>query len=131
MGLTGSITGGGLGLGRKHKSKTQTISDNSNHDLITVDLAEGRSIQIQAMVIGCKSDNTQILGCRLEGTFARAAAGDVTEIGSWIEAVLNDNSIDFHVTFYVDTTNQRVCVRVQDGAANTVKWVADVIYSMT
>jgi len=116
------------GLGEESKTGSVETTDNTPTDLIAIDLAEGKTMTIEAWITGRKSDGSKNASYHISGAFYRNTGGNVTQEGVTQDVVAHDSS-DWSIDFYVDTGNQRVNVRVTGSTGDTVDWKAKAVYT--
>jgi len=106
-------------------------SDATITDIATIDVAEGDVFQVEAYVLGRKSDGTDRAIYHLEGCFYRNAAGNVTQQGATTVITSLESNVAWNCTLNADAGNQTIDVRVTGVAATTINWKAIVKYIKT
>lgn len=96
---------------------TPTVPDGGS-----VDVAEGDTVYVKAIVTGAINDLSAALTAVVQGGYRRATGGNVTLIGS-LDSVLNEDSGSSPtVTLTANTSDQTVDVTITGVAAETWNW---------
>lgn len=99
-------------------------------EIAAISLAEGEAITVFGLVTGSKSDLSAAIGGNFTATFRRAAAGNVTIVGSATYNSQEDSSGTPAFTVVADTTAQTVSIRVAGIAAETWNWITNFSYAI-
>jgi hypothetical protein len=120
--------GGSLNGGTVKKAARVTTADATATDIIAIPLAEGEAIVLTGFLVGCQSDQSNAITAHFEACARRAAAGNVTLVGTPACRILEDDT-NTNVTVNADTTAQTLDVRVVGIAAETWRWEAKYEYT--
>lgn len=99
-----------------------TTTDATQTDLVSVALAEGDMVMVEASVVGRKSDGSAFYAGRITATFYRNTGGNVTQLGgASLTDEVNDSSWG-GLDAVADTANQTGDIRCTGLAGTTIKW---------
>lgn len=109
------------------QGKVQT-TDATATVILAFPVAEGEAIKINAKVLGAQSDLSDAVAADVEIVARRAAAGNVTVVGTPGNRILESDA-DTNVTIVANTTDQQVEIKVTGGASDeTWNWEAFATY---
>lgn len=100
---------------------TVSTTDATVTTLVGVTVAEGYCTSIDAVIVGSRDDESAGIGGRAVATARRAAAGNVTLVGSDI-TVYEDSAGTPTFTADIDTGTQTLRIRVTGIAAQNWRW---------
>lgn len=115
-------TGGSKKEGLVSFGKTVTTTDNTATDIHAIPLSEGEAIHVRVTVVGKIADLSAAAGNHAWVVARRAAAGNVTIVGSSQGTTQEDSAGTPAIAFAADTTNQTVDIRVTGITAETWTW---------
>lgn len=119
----------GSGTGEVKKQFAATTTDDTATVVYAHPVAELAGVNITVQTLGLKSDAAESIRSLINSGFMRAAAGNVTEVGSDSAiASAKTSSGTPTVTLIANTTNQTVDVTVTGEAAKTFYWEVAVTY---
>lgn len=102
---------------------TVTTADGTATVILAVPCAEGEAVQIRGSVLGCLADESAALSSFICGGARRAAAGNVTAIGTPSVTSQEDHGSGTPaVTFNANTTSQELEIKVTGIAAEAWRW---------
>ena len=114
----------------EHQRKVRATNDTVEvwQDGAPVAVAEGEAVVLTGHLIGCQDDESNAVSAHFEACARRAAAGNVTLVGTPAVRVLEDDT-NTNVTVNADTTAQTLDVRVVGIAAENWRWEASYSYT--
>lgn len=115
---------GGLEYGTQVFQKRLTTTDATVTPIWEVPIAELEAIAVTVRLLGKKSDATAAFGSQGLCEARRAAAGNVTVVGTAVTTAREDSAGTPAITFAADTTNQTLEIRCTGIAAETWQWEA-------
>jgi hypothetical protein len=119
----------GNGTGEVKKQFSAVTTDNTATVVYAHPVAELGAVNMTVRTLGLRSDATEAIRSTVNSGFRRAAAGNVTEIGSDTAiASAEDSSGTPTVTLVANTSNQTVDVTVTGESAKTFYWEIAVTY---
>lgn len=121
------VSSGSLNGGRVSFNKTVSTTDNTATDLFQIPLSEGEAIVGQGMIVGCQDDETDAVSAHFEFCARRAAAGNVTLVGSPAVRILESNA-STDVSVNADTSAQTVDIRVTGITAENWRFEGSISY---
>jgi hypothetical protein len=92
-------------------------------DLVSIALAEGESIILEAKIQGFQSDFSDAIGSRVLASARRATGGNVTLVGLPVIDILESDA-NTNVTVFADTVGQNLKIQVTGVATQTWNWVS-------
>lgn len=119
----GSLNGGTVSDSAKVRTTDATVTD-----LVSIPLAQGEAVVLTGHLIGCQEDESNAVSAHFEACARRAAAGNVTLVGTPAVRILEDDTLT-NVTVAADTTAQALEVRVTGIAAENWRWEASYSYT--
>ena len=124
QGSSGSQADGTLHFNAVLETANATVTK-----IVGIPLAVLEAGVVEALVIGFKTDATAGIFRHICGGFRRAAAGNVTSIGTATGTDVEDSAAAPAVTIAANTTTQEIELRVAGVAAETYRWEAHVSFT--
>ncbi len=90
-------------------------------DCVVVSVADSSFFKLKVECLGLKNDNSAALWGNIEGVFYRSG-GNVTQIGSTTNLLVENSGSSPTVGFTLDTANQEVEIEVTGVVAETWDW---------
>lgn len=124
------ITAGYTGSQREYAQSAIYTTDATVTDLVTVPLAVGEMVSLEARINGFRDNYTEALIARVFTGARRPTAGNVTVINSAID-IFEDSAGAPTVTVIADVGNQELTIQATGEVGKNITWVATYEYSKT
>lgn len=119
-------SGGSRGSGTDVMNKTLTTTDATATIIHAVPVAELQAVAITVRLCGMKSDATASYGSQGLSEARRAAAGNVTIVGTSVTTAREDSVGTPAISFVANATTQTVDIKCTGIAAETWYWEAHI-----
>jgi len=128
--LFSPVTAGYTGSQREYRQSAIQTTDATPTDIVSVSLAEGEMISIEARINAYKSDFTESLVARVFTGARRGTGGNVVIINSNLD-IFEDSAGAPTVTVNADVGNQKIDIRFVGEAAKEYNVVCSYEYHKT
>ena len=112
--------------GKAHYEYIHTSTDATATVVHAESVAELAGCSIKVVALGVRSTGAEAFRCEYIHAFKRAAAGDITAVGSATNVTVEDSSGSPTVTIVANTGNQTADVTITPEAAKTFVWHVSV-----